>query len=96
MIKSSREGNYNILADNTPKCKMRMYVQFLLNLREGMRRSLGATSSTSAATYLPRRHATLLMKASVVKPEGPAMSLVPWPYLDEKDKRQTRTWMSEI
>lgn len=24
---------------------------------------------------------TLLMKASVVRPEGPAISLVPWPYL---------------
>ena len=63
------------------KMESKMYVQFLLNFNDGINRSLGATSSTSAATYLPKRQATLLMNASVVRPEGPAMSRVPWPYL---------------
>ena len=70
--------------------EQRMHVQFLLNLSEGIRRSLGATSSTSAATYLPRRQATLLMKASVVRPEGPAMSLVPCPYLTWRDENRRK------
>jgi len=45
------------------------------------KRTCGSTCSSSTATYLPNRHATLSTNCSVVRPERPAMSRVPCPYL---------------